>query len=80
MNRFTFRSDIFAITGVFLLPLIGAAGKIPKLTMDTQGAGMINHRWRSILSQLLSHLATPLGLDIAFVVVFVGLLLACALN
>lgn len=44
------------------------------------GGGMANHRWGSMLLQLLSHLATPLGLDIAVVVVFVGLLLACALN
>ena len=80
MMRFTFRAAIFAISGVFLLPPIGASVKIHRLIKDIVGGGMANHRWGSMLLQLLSHLATPLGLDIAVVVVFVGLLLACALN
>jgi len=41
---------------------------------------MANDRWRSILSRTLSVLATPLGLDVAFVMLFGVLLLACAFS
>lgn len=41
---------------------------------------MANDRWSSILLQVLSRVTTPLGLDVAFVVAFAGLLLACALS
>lgn len=41
---------------------------------------MATNRWGLILSQMLSRLATPLGLDIAFLMLFVVLLLACALS
>ncbi|MDG4607602.1 MAG: hypothetical protein P9C48_00540 [Defluviicoccus sp.] len=39
---------------------------------------MANGHWRSTLSRILSVVATPLGLDIAFVMLFGVLLLACA--
>lgn len=41
---------------------------------------MANERWKSILSHILSLLATPLGLDIAFVMLFIVVLLACAFS
>lgn len=39
---------------------------------------MANGRWRSTLSRILTVLATPLGLDIVFAMLFGVLLLACA--
>lgn len=41
---------------------------------------MANNHRRLILSQVLSRMTTPLGLDIAFVMLFVALLLARALS
>jgi hypothetical protein len=41
---------------------------------------MASDRWGTFLSRILSRMATPLGLDIAFLMLFVVLLLACALS